>query len=571
MAVVCNQSAGTTVAHPLDGSSWPIYIRPNGLAEQATMSRDTTPGPITSGGEEHPVTYLAWNLSTKYLAYAVDAGLGLVMLPFNLEHLGKPLYGLWILTASVTSSFALLDLGYGGSLVRFIARYRALRDTKGMNEVLSTLAVVYAVIGLATLALALLVAPFLDSIFAIAPSQVTTARQVLLITSVYVAARFAGSVFGGIIVGFQRYHLNNVVSIVVSVSVAATNAIVLLGGGGLVALVTATTGVRLLGLLLYRRNAYRVYPALDIRIREFSRARLREVSGFSVYMLLLQLGHTLNYAVDTLVIGAFVGPAAVAVWAPAQRLSELLTRLTNQLNAALFPLVVESDAARRTDRLRAVLIHGTRLSLAMAIPLAGSVAFMAHALINKWIGPSFDATATILQMLAVLVVLRIGASTSAIILQGAGEHERLTVYIGVTGLANLALSIALVERLGLPGVAIGSIIPVALTAGFATFPRACRRVGVPLRYALREAVWPAAWPLAAVVLWLQIAARFGQSTGMMLVAKLIIGGAIYILCFAVAIGRTERAHYLRKLRELIPRPTPVVAAAAIVPRPEARP
>ena len=533
--------------------------------------RDTTTEPLDPAAQERPFKHLAWNLSTKYLAYAVDAGLGLLMLPFNLEHLGKPLYGLWVLTASITTSFALLDLGYGGSLVRFIARYRALRDTKALNEILSTLVVVYAGIGLATVALALLIAPFLDSAFAIDPSQVATARQLLFIISVYIAAKFAFSVFGGVVVGFQRYHLNNVVSIVVSVAVAAVNVMVLLGGGGLVALVAATTGVRLLGLLLYRRNAYRVYPAMLIRVTDFSRARLREVSGFSVYMLLLQLGHTLNYAVDTLVIGAFIGPAAVAVWAPAQRVSELLIRLTNQLNAALFPLVVDSDAARRTDRLRAVLIHGTRLSLAMAIPLAGGVALMAHVLIEKWIGPSFGTTATILQMLAVLVVVRIGASTSAIILQGAGQHERLTIYIGATGIANLALSLALVQRFGLPGVAVGSIVPVALMAGGATFPTACRRVGVPLRHALREAVWPAVWPLGAVVVWMQLAARVGDSTGMVLVAKLLVAAAIYTMCFYVAIGRTERAHYLRKLRELIPRPAPVVAAAAIVPRPEGRP
>jgi O-antigen/teichoic acid export membrane protein len=478
---------------------------------------DTTTDPTIGTGQERAFTHLARNVSTKYLAYAVDAVLGLLMLPFNLEHLGKPLYGLWVLTASVTTSFALLDLGYGGSLVRFIARYRALRDTKALNEILSTLVVVYAAIGVATLAVAALLAPFLDSAFAIDPSQVAMARQLLLIISVFIAGRFAFSVFGGVIVGFQRYHLNNVVSIVVSVAVAAVNVAVLLAGGGLVALVATTTGVRLLGLLLYRRNAYRVYPAMRIRVRDFSRARLREVSGFSVYMLLLQLGHTLNYAVDTLVIGAFIGPAAVAVWAPAQRLSELLTRLTNQLNAALFPLVVDSDAAKRTDRLRAVLIHGTRLSLAMAIPLAGSVAFMAHALIHKWLGPSFDATATILQMLALLVVVRIGTATSAIILQGAGEHERLTVYIGITGIANLALSIALVQRFGLPGVAVGSIVPVTLMAGCATFPGACRRVGLPLRQALREAVWPAAWPLGAVVVWLYAAAGLGESTGRVLI------------------------------------------------------
>ena len=513
---------------------------------------------------------LARNVSTRYLAYGIDAAIGLLMLPFNLEHLGKPLYGLWILTASITTSFALLDLGYGGSLVRFIAQYRAFGDRKALNGILSTLFVVYAAIGLVTLGVALVVAAYVDSLFRIDPGHVDAARRVLLIISVYVAARFIFSVYGGVVVGFQRYHLNNVVSIIVSVAVAAVNVAMLLAGFGLVALVAATTATRLLGLLLYRRNAHRIYPELRIRVADFSYARLREVSGFSAYMLLLDLGQKLNYAADTLVIGAFMGPAAVALWAPAQRLSHLLVRLTNQVSEALFPVVVECDAANRNDRLRTALIQGTRLSLAMSVPVAGAVALYAHPLMEAWLGPTFNTSAIILQLLSILVVLRVGTSTASIILQGAGEHARLTTYVGITGVANLALSIALVKPYGLVGVAIGSIVPVAAMAVIATFPSACRRVGLPVRRAIREAVWPSLWPALGAVAWLQVGPGFGETRMAAVAASLGVAAAIYLgLFFGVAIGPAERTRYIEKLRELSPRPaTPVTTAAVMAPQPK---
>ena len=46
-----------------------------------------------------------------------------------------------------------------------------------------------------------------------------------------------------------------------------------------------------------------------------------------------------------------------------QRLAEMLQRLTNQLNGVLFPVVVDSDAGQKPERLRAIFIQGTRLSL----------------------------------------------------------------------------------------------------------------------------------------------------------------------------------------------------------------
>ena len=57
---------------------------------------------------------VARNVSTRYLAIAVEAVLGLVVLPFNVAHLGTSAYGLWVLTGSVTTYFSVLDLGYGG-------------------------------------------------------------------------------------------------------------------------------------------------------------------------------------------------------------------------------------------------------------------------------------------------------------------------------------------------------------------------------------------------------------------------------------------------------------------------
>ena len=58
---------------------------------------------------------------------------------------------------------------------------------------------------------------------------------------------------------------------------------ILLAGYGLLTLVCATTAVRLTAYLVYRSNAYRVFPELRIRPSLFCRRRLREVTGFSVY------------------------------------------------------------------------------------------------------------------------------------------------------------------------------------------------------------------------------------------------------------------------------------------------
>jgi len=131
------------------------------------------------GDDPHAVTVLAHNVSTRYLAYLIDAVLGLVMLPFNLSHLGMAAYGLWMLTSSFTVYFDMLDLGYGGALVRFVARYRAQRNVQALNEVLSTFSLVYAGIGAAAYLFVIVIAMNLHLMSKLTPTEIETSRTPL--------------------------------------------------------------------------------------------------------------------------------------------------------------------------------------------------------------------------------------------------------------------------------------------------------------------------------------------------------------------------------------------------------
>ena len=501
---------------------------------------------------------VARNVSTRYLAIGVEAILGLIVLPYNVAHLGTSAYGLWMLTASVTAYFSVLDLGYSGALVKFVAQYRARRDFRALNEILSTTFVIFATFGAVTYLVAIAVAIFLGRLFQLSPDQIHVGRIVLLIISLNVAAGTAFSVFGGVINGFQRYDLNNIVGLVSSVVTAAVNVAVLAAGYGLIELVVATTVVRLLTYLVYRANAYRVFPGLQIRLRSFRGERLREVTLFSVYMLLIDWANKMNYSVDALVIGAFLSTSAVAIWTVGQRLAEVTQRLTNQLNDVLFPTVVDNDAAARMDRLQAIFIQGTRLSLATVVPMGGAMMLMAGPLVHAWVGPEFASSALVLQLLTLSVIVRVGHATAGTVLKGAGEH-RLVAFTNVAAaFVNLVLSIALVKAFGLPGVAVGTLVPICVASTLVLFPAGCRRVELSLRRALVEAVWPAIWPALAMTAFVLATRDLVPPTLVAVGAEMAAACLVYAIVFVFfGISTVERHFYLSKARELLQRPTPV--------------
>ena len=278
--------------------------------------------------------------------------IGLLTLPFNLHHLGTEAYGLWMLTAGVTIHFSILDLGYGGAMVKFVAQYRAHKDSRALNEIASTMFVPVRRHRRARLPRRASGWRSTSSTSSsITPAQAETGKWILLIIGVNVAINFPFSVYGGVSNGFQRYDINNVVAIASSVA----------GRRGerrgrarsdtaLIALVAATT----VGAVRRPTSSTAATPTRSSRRCAsgpslFRKDRLREVTGFSIYASIIDWANKLNYELDEIVIGVFLGPAPVAVWAVADRIISGTQRLTNQGNAVLFPVVVDSEATQQAS------------------------------------------------------------------------------------------------------------------------------------------------------------------------------------------------------------------------------
>jgi O-antigen/teichoic acid export membrane protein len=501
------------------------------------------------------LTTIARNVSTRYLAILVETVVGLVMLPFNLTHLGPAQYGLWVLLGSLTVHFSTLELGYGSGLVKFVAQYRAQRDPRALNEIASTLFFVFTALAAVAYLIVIGIAFNLEQLFSLSAEQARTGQWLLLIIGILVALNFPFSVYGGIISGFQRYDVNNVQALGTTIIAASVNAVVLLSGGGLILLVASTTSVRVIAYFVYRLNAFRVFPPLRIRPSLFRRDRLKEVTGFSIYASIIDWANKLNYQMDQVVIGMFLGSAAVAVWAPAERIISAVQRLTNQLNGVLFPTIVHTDASQQPRQLQEILLQGTRLSLAMVVPTAAALIMLGDPLMRAWLGSNYEKVSgcvPVIQILAVAVAIRVGNATGTTLLKATGEH-RLVAWVSLTtGVVNAALSIALIRRFGLVGVAWGTLVPIAASAIFVLFPAACRRVGVPLRRVFTEAVFPAAWPALAAAAGLALTRHISTGTFLAVVFQAAVGATIYLaLFFGVAISKHDRAYYIAKVTQLM--------------------
>ena len=288
-----------------------------------------------------------------------------------------------------------------------------------------------------------------------------------------------------------------------------------------------------------------MFPELEIRPRHFSREDWRDVTAFSTYLFIVALGSQISFNVDNVVVGAYLGTAAVAVYSVATRLSEYQRRVCDQFSGMLFPLVV-GFGARGDDRaLRTTLLDGTRVSVLLVVGVTTALVGFGQPLIIHWMGSGFEGSVASFYALAVVGFLMVSHATQSNVLLATGGHRLVALIWVLEGAANLILSLILVKHFGAVGVAVGTVIPMAVGHLGVMTPAACRRAGLSLREYARVTLTPSlAGCIPAAACCLALRTWMAPATTLQVLFESAAVGIVYLVAASAAgLDRPTRQLY----------------------------
>lgn len=84
----------------------------------------------------------------SYINIILHAVIGFIYVPLLLHYIGKNEYGLYQLIGSFIAYFSIMDFGLTAAVVRFYAKYNAVNDKVGMENILAVAARGYGIIAL---------------------------------------------------------------------------------------------------------------------------------------------------------------------------------------------------------------------------------------------------------------------------------------------------------------------------------------------------------------------------------------------------------------------------------------
>jgi O-antigen/teichoic acid export membrane protein len=339
--------------------------------------------------------------------------------------------------------------------------------------------------------------------------------------------------------GLQRYDVINAVATFGALLTAAVTVTVLRLGGGVVAMAAAHVAAGLVTQGLQVWTLCRAAPALGLRWRHVRRGMLRLLSGFTLPIFVTDMAEHLRSKTDGIVIGAVISVGAVTPYAIALKLSEIARILSDRFIRVLLPLASELHAENDPAALRMLFTSATRLTLAIATLFGCTVVLLAEPILAAWVGSEYSVYGYLVAILSAAIVIDTTGWPAGAILQAMGRHRPLAMMAIATGMVNLVLSIILARRLGLGGVALGTLIPSAIEIPLFVMPYAARTLGVSARTLFAEVVVPTLLPaasLALVLLLLQHA--IAPASFIAIAIEATIGGLVYVAVY-LAMGPSE--------------------------------
>jgi O-antigen/teichoic acid export membrane protein len=400
--------------------------------------------------------------------YAVLPLLWLVATPFFVHRLGIDQYGIWMLANAFLGFSGIFAFGLSDATIKYVSKYRALRDEVGVVRVIRSTLTLYGVLGILAVILVYFISPFLvNRVFNVQHQNITLAVVSLQIGGVGILVRFIDNVFLAVFQGHERYDLaakvtapTNVIMIVLAVVCAAM-------GLGLLAILWTTVLTLAISATVKTIVVRRVLIPGVYLCPILSKHAIREIFGFGFYSWLQSVGGILLAQADRLIIASLLSTSALTYYAVCLQLAQQIHAPLAKAVGFLFPLASVSRESGEIETMRNVYFKSLRFVTMCAVGIGLPIFVFSESILTLWMGVDFASHAAgILRILTLSFAILATSIVPYYFLNGSG-YVRLNTLVGLIsgGLVALA-TLFLISPLGLVGAAWARLFntPVSLVA-----------------------------------------------------------------------------------------------------------
>ena len=395
----------------------------------------------------------------SYLNLLIGNIIPFIYTPIMLRLLGQAEYGLYGIAQSIMGYIGLLNFGIGGTIVRYLSKFRSQGNKEQEARVAGLFIKIYSVIcGLILLAGFLFSCNIEICSRSVRGQEVETLRILVLLMTINTALFLPFSVFSSVVLAHERYVFNKVVSMLSGIASPLLNLLLLFCGFGSVGLVLSST---VLNFVTYGIYTWYAIKKLGVRpdFRKAQPGLLREILKFSTFVFLASMVDILYWSTDKLIIGWAIGAVATAVYNIGASFNTYVTGLSTAISGLLIPRLTDMAVNHvPKSQFTELFIRIGRLQFILVSFIISAFVAFGRPFIALWAGPGYEEAYYVALLTMIPVTVPLIQNTGLNILYALNKHQfRSIVYLCIAVL-NIVLTFWWVERFGIIGAAMATCV-----------------------------------------------------------------------------------------------------------------
>jgi len=470
-----------------------------------------------------------------------NAAVGLILTPMIVHSLGDRMYGIWALVASFIGYYGLLDLGLTSAATRYVARAIGAADTEECNRIFNT--ALFAYIGMAVVAVLVSCGIALGS-YAIAkgPGDAALFAQLILILGCYTAVGIPVRAFVGTLAAGCHFEINASLDLLALALRAALTVAVIKMHYGVIALAAAVALSSLPSFLLTTAFVRVRMSFLLVSPRLVSRQTVKMLLSYGAYTFVAQIADILRFGVDSVIVSAFVGLAAVTHYNIGGVLAQYFISTMMAILGIFQSVFSQREGAGDIEGLKSAFFFATKIATWASAFIAFGLIVWGKTFIVRWMGAAYTDAYPVLVALTIGCFFAQAQMPAVTLLYSTNNHRYFAFATVCEAIANVILSLWLVHSYGMLGVALGTCIPMVVVKLFIQPWYVCYVCDVSLRKYATQAARTLLWIAVALSVPLLLAMTALRPTYPSLVGVVLLSAAIYVVPFLLRdlTGRESR-------------------------------
>ena len=495
---------------------------------------------------------LLWNWA------GVAAGLftGLLISPYLIRKLGDEAYGLWTLSFAVVEYGSFLDLGFRSAIVKYIAHYHALEDSRAINHVLNTGVIYAGAVSGAIFTLTVLLSGYVQYFLNISPSYQAIFRTLLILVSLSWCLTFVFSLFGACLEAIQRFDLYNKVTATCLVMRAAGIAVLLYSGHGLIAIGVWTVCTQGLGYVLYLILFRRAVPSFRLSPKYANLATLRMMASFGIHTFIVNVSSLFLNQGPPMLIGHFLPAKFITYYQWPMKLIQYTGEAVARIGVITNASAAEMHARGNARPLLQLAIYSNRYALMLFMPVAIVLWIFGKALFNIFVPSITKFGAPLLPILLTGFMIAVVAQfNSGMLLQGLGRHQRFARGLLLESIAAVISLCYVLPRYGILGAAWAVCVCMVLNRGLFAPWLVSREMNVSFLWFMHSVyTWPVLTgvPVAVFAYLLRQTILPGRNVFQLVAAGALVAIPYFAIAFFACLPAMHRARVTSLIKRNLP-------------------